>query len=114
MTFPLKGMCKSCGNLIAEAYRGLQLSLLAKSRDSCGALGGIFALLVPATLSNTCLSVCFQNHKFNQIDFSGTLSSWLVRKIMNKALGINDNGDVEDESDMAGCMEMDYEDKDNH
>ena len=32
---------------------------------------------------------------------------------MNKALGINDNGDVEDECDMAGCMEMDDEDKDN-
>ena len=27
--------------------------------------------------------------------------------IMNKALGINDNGDVADECDMAGCMEMD-------
>ena len=26
--------------------------------------------------------------------------------IMNTALGINDNGDVEDECDMAGCMEI--------
>ena len=32
---------------------------------------------------------------------------------MNKALGINDNNDVEDERNMAGCMEMDDEDKDN-
>ena len=34
---------------------------------------------------------------------------------MNKALGlgINDNCDVKDECDMAGCMEMDDEDKDN-
>ena len=30
---------------------------------------------------------------------------------MNKALSINDNGDVEDECDMAGCMEMDDKDK---
>ena len=33
--------------------------------------------------------------------------------IMNKALSINDNGDVEDDCHMAGCMEMDDEDKDN-
>ena len=31
---------------------------------------------------------------------------------MKKALGINDNGDVEDECDMAEYMEMDEEDKD--
>ena len=32
---------------------------------------------------------------------------------MNKALGFNDNCDVEDECDMAGSKEMDYEDRDN-
>ena len=32
---------------------------------------------------------------------------------MKKPVGINDIGDVEDECDMAGCMEMDDEDKDN-
>ena len=32
---------------------------------------------------------------------------------MNKALGFNDNCDVEDECDMAGCKEMDDEDRDN-
>ena len=32
---------------------------------------------------------------------------------MNKALGIYDNCDVDDECDMAGCKEMDDEDKDN-
>ena len=32
---------------------------------------------------------------------------------MKKALGINDNGDVEDKRDMAICMEMDDEDKEN-
>ena len=31
---------------------------------------------------------------------------------MNKALGINDNCDVEDECAPAGCMEMDDEDND--
>ena len=30
---------------------------------------------------------------------------------MNKALSINDNCDVKDECDMAGCTEMDDEDK---
>jgi hypothetical protein len=30
---------------------------------------------------------------------------------MNKALGINDNCNVKDECDMAGCTEMDDEDK---
>ena len=30
---------------------------------------------------------------------------------MNKALDIDDNCDVEEECDMAGCKEMDYEEK---
>ena len=30
---------------------------------------------------------------------------------MNKALGIDDNWDVEDECDMVGCKEMDDEHK---